>query len=78
MGTVLDIVIFTFLGVVLGFVIPFVAAHIYVLGLKAKEGDEADLTGAGAFSFIPIITVPVGGIIGCIIGISGLLQIFGG
>lgn len=78
MGTLVDIIIFAFLGAVLGFIIPFIAAQIYALYIKATEGEEADLTGAGAFSFFPLATIPLGAIIGFLIGVFGIFHIFGG
>jgi len=77
LGIVLDVIIFAFLGAVLGFVIPFVAAHIYVINLKRKEGEDADTTGAGGFSFIPLATIPLGIVVGILFGLFQFLPIFG-
>lgn len=78
MGIVLDVIIFAILGGLLGFIIPFVAAQIYVKYTLSKEGEKADITAAGAFSFIPLVTVPAGIVIGILIAILKALPIFGG
>lgn len=78
MGIIFDIVIWVSIGAVLGFIIPFVAAQIYVLYIKISEGDKADLTGAGAFSFIPLVSIPLGAALGFLVGILGILPIFRG
>lgn len=78
MGIVLDVLIFALLGGLLGFIFPFVAAQIYVKYTLAKKGEEADLTAAGAFSFLPLVTIPAGIVIGILIAILKALPIFGG
>ena len=73
-----DIVIWACLGAILGFVIPVVACLIYVLYIKITEGKDADTTVAAAFSFFPIITIPLGIALGVLVGIIGVFPIFRG
>jgi len=78
LGIILDVIIFAFLGAVLGFIIPFIAAQIYVMRIRAKHGNEADFTAAGAVSFMPIVTVPLGVGFGFLFGVLRVVPIFGG
>lgn len=78
MGLLLDVIIFAILGGLLGFILPFVSALIYASYIRATEKNDADFTAVGAFSFIPLVTVPAGVVIGIVIAILKALPIFGG
>ena len=49
------------IGGLLGLLIPFLLSQIYV----ARGGDP---TAAGAFSFLPLATIPLGIVVGAAIG----------
>ena len=84
MGLILDVIIFAFLGAVLGFFGPLIAALIYIKNedrKDRKEGKDPDPS-VGAiltpFSLFTFVTVPVGVIIGILFGFFQFLPIFGG